>query len=173
MLSSPLGPSPKSLVHCRANSRALRQISLDRPRRIIVLCEQLLTHYFRPQANLRGQWRMSSEQARMTNAESRRLYEMKAEVLHALAHPIRLAIAETLRDGERCVCEIAQAVGAERSNVSRHLAVMVKSGLLTSRKEGLMVYYALRCPCILEFFSCVETVLRDRLSETRATLKNL
>jgi len=108
-----------------------------------------------------------------TNAENKRLYRMKAEVLHALAHPIRLAIADTLRDGERCVCEVAQAVGAERSNVSRHLGVMVNSGLLTSRKEGLMVYYALRCPCILEFFSCVETVLRDRLTEDRAVLRRL
>ena len=102
-----------------------------------------------------------------------RLYRMKAEVLKALAHPIRLAIIDALRGGERCVCEIAEQVHAERSNVSRHLAVMVRAGVLASRKEGLMVYYALRTPCVLEFFSCVEKVLKQRLAETGAALKAL
>ena len=102
-----------------------------------------------------------------------RLYRMKAEILKALAHPIRLAILETLRGGERCVHEIADEVKAERSNVSRHLSVMAKAGVLTSRKEGLMVYYGLRTPCMLDFFSCVENVLRQRLRESSALLKTL
>jgi ArsR family transcriptional regulator len=100
-----------------------------------------------------------------------RLYEMKAEVLKALSHPIRLKILDAIRDGERCVSEIAEQVNSERSNVSRHLSVMANAGVLTSRKEGLMVYYQLRTPCILEFFSCVENVLREQLRENDALLK--
>ena len=57
-----------------------------------------------------------------------RLYELQAEVIQAAGHPIRLAILEFLQDGERCVCDIAAAVGAGRSNVSRHLAVLLKAG---------------------------------------------
>ena len=105
--------------------------------------------------------------------ESKRLYEMKAEVMKAVAHPIRLAILDTLRDGEKCVCKITEAVEAERSNVSRHLAVMVKAGLLTSRKEGLMVYYGLRAPCVLNFLGCVVGVLREQLEANNAVLDRL
>jgi DNA-binding transcriptional ArsR family regulator len=106
-------------------------------------------------------------------ASTRQLYRIKARVFGALAHPIRLAIADSLRDGELCVCEIAKAVAAERSNVSRHLALMVGAGVLRSHKEGLMVYYSLRCPCILEFLSCVESVLREQLEENKALLSSL
>ena len=102
-----------------------------------------------------------------------RLYRLKADVLKAVAHPIRLAIVETLREGERCVCDITEAVSAERSNVSRHLSVMVRAGVLTSRKEGLKVFYRLRAPCILNFFACVEGVLREQLKEDTATLRRL
>ena len=98
------------------------------------------------------------------------LYRMKAEVARALAHPIRLAVLDVLDEGERCVCEIAEQVGSERSNASRHLSVMVKAGVLSSRKDGLQVFYAIRCPCILQFFSCVEQVLRQQFEEAAAAL---
>jgi len=101
----------------------------------------------------------------------KRLYEMKAEIIQAAAHPIRLAVIEYLGQGERCVCDIVEHVEAQRSNVSRHLALMLKAGLLESRKEGLNVYYQLRTPCILEFLSCVETVLRDRVERQSALIK--
>jgi DNA-binding transcriptional ArsR family regulator len=105
--------------------------------------------------------------------QTQRLYEMKAEVIKAVAHPIRLAIIDRLREGEVCVCHLAEQVGAERSNVSRHLALMVKAGVLTSRKEGLMVFYRLRTPCIVDFFACVERALRQNLREDAAALTRL
>jgi len=108
-----------------------------------------------------------------TPATTRRLYEMKAEIFKAIGHPIRLAILDRLRDGERCVCEITDLVGAERSNVSRHLAVMVKAGVLSSHKEGLMVYYRLRTPCLLNVFGCVEKALREQIEETQQVLSQL
>ncbi len=107
------------------------------------------------------------------NKARQQLYRMKADLVKAAAHPIRLAIIDCLRGGERCVCEITKEVGAERSNVSRHLAVMTRAGLLDSRKEGLMVFYRLRTPCILDFLSCVERCLRDQLKEDAAILRRL
>lgn len=93
------------------------------------------------------------------------LYERKAEILKALAHPFRVAIVDFLKDGEKCVCEIAEYVGAERSNVSRHLAVMLKAGVLRCRKEGLQVYYELRTPCILSFLNCATQTLKHNVAE--------
>jgi ArsR family transcriptional regulator len=105
--------------------------------------------------------------------DTQKLYEMKADVLKALGHPLRLAVVDFLRDGEQCVCDIAEHVGAERSNVSRHLALMLKAGILDQRKEGLRMMYGLRCRCVLDFFACVEGVLREQLEENAALLKQL
>lgn len=93
------------------------------------------------------------------------IYEMQAQVIGALAHPIRVAIVDLLRDGEVCVCEIAERVGAERSNTSRHLAVMLKAGVLKTRKEGLQVFYSLRTPCILNFLGCATRAIEQNLKE--------
>ncbi len=101
---------------------------------------------------------------------SKRLYAMKAEMIQAAGHPIRLAIIDFLKDGEQCVCDIAEHVGAKRSNVSRHLAVMSRAGVLDSRKDGLRVMYSLKTPCILGFLSCVSDALRERIEGDKAVL---
>ena len=101
------------------------------------------------------------------------LFEKQAQITKALAHPLRIAVVNFLKDGEQCVCNIAEHVGSERSNVSRHLSTMVAAGLLKSRKEGLKVIYELRTPCILEFFSCVTRVLREQAKENENLLKVL
>jgi DNA-binding transcriptional ArsR family regulator len=92
-----------------------------------------------------------------------RILEMKSEIIQAAAHPIRLAIIEYLEGGEQCVCDIVSHVEAQRSNVSRHLALMLKAGVLACRKDGLKVFYQLKTPCILKFLSCVDQALRERI----------
>ena len=86
------------------------------------------------------------------NKAQRELNRMKAELVKAAAHPIRIA---------------------GRPNVSRHLALMTRAGLLDSRKEGLRVYYRLRTPCILDFLGCVDRCLKEQLTITRAALGRL
>jgi ArsR family transcriptional regulator len=105
--------------------------------------------------------------------ETRRLYKLKAEVIAAAGDPIRLAVIDFLRDGEQCVCDIAEQVGANRSNVSRHLAVLLKAGIVSQRKDGLRMMYSLRTPCVLRFAECVEGVLRERAADTNRTLSRL
>ena len=94
---------------------------------------------------------------------------MQADVLKAVAHPVRLQVLDLLRDGERCVCDVAEALGTGRSNASRHLAVLLKAGLAERRKEGLKAFYRLRTSRALRFTECVMAVLRERISrESRA-----
>ena len=107
------------------------------------------------------------------NSQSKKMYKLMADVISAAGHEIRLAILDYLRDGEKCVCEIAEHVEANRSNVSRHLAVMLNAGLVDQRKEGLKMMYSLRTPCILNITKCVTGVLRNREKETRETLGSL
>ncbi len=101
------------------------------------------------------------------------LFEKQAQIAKAIAHPVRIAVLNFLKDGEQCVCDIAEHVGSERSNVSRHLSVMVAAGVLKSRKAGLKVIYELRTPCILEVFSCVSRVLKQQAKDNERLLRAL
>jgi len=94
-------------------------------------------------------------------------------IAKAVSHPLRIAVIEYLKDGEQCVCDIAAYVGSERSNVSRHLSVMVNAGVLSYRKEGLKVFYSLKTPCIIDFFTCVTRVLKQQARENEQLLASL
>ena len=109
----------------------------------------------------------------MLSSRQKLLFGKQAEIAKAIAHPLRIAIVNFLKDGEQCVCDIAEHIGAERSNVSRHLSVMVNAGLLEYRKEGLKVIYRLKCKCIVDFFSCVSSVLRQQVMDNEKLLKVL
>ena len=106
----------------------------------------------------------------MLSRKKELLFQKQAEIAKAIAHPLRIAILDFLKDGEQCVCDIAEYVGSERSNVSRHLSVMVNAGVLEHRKEGLKVIYKLRTPCILECFACITASLKQQIKESRKLL---
>ena len=65
----------------------------------------------------------------MVKAEKQLLFEKQAEIVKSVAHPLRIAILDFLKNGQQCVCDIAKHIGSERSNVSRHLSVMVKDAV--------------------------------------------
>jgi ArsR family transcriptional regulator len=79
------------------------------------------------------------------------MHEAQAELLQAVGQATRLRILEVLADGERCVCDIQAAVREQQSNVSKHLAVLRRSGILTARREGGRVIYRIRNGRIPEF----------------------
>ena len=87
-------------------------------------------------------------------------YRKRARIIKAMGHPSRLMMLEALANGERCVCDLREMVGADFSTVSKHLSLMKKAGLVLDRKEGLKVHYRLRVPCVLDFMGCVEAVLK-------------
>jgi ArsR family transcriptional regulator len=64
-----------------------------------------------------------------------------ADAFDALAHPSRLEILNILREGEACVCHIQALLNQRQAYISQHLNVLRSAGLVTSRKEGLRVYY--------------------------------
>jgi len=109
----------------------------------------------------------------MPDSKKRLLFQKQAQVAQAIGHPLRLEIIDFLKDGEQCVCDIAEHIGAERSNVSRHLSLMVAAGVLEHRKVGLKVIYRLKCPCILDFFECMSGVLKEQAKESRKLLAEL
>jgi len=65
------------------------------------------------------------------------------ELLKALAHPVRLRILALLRDGELCVCQVAEVLQLAPSTVSEHLTDLRRAGLVQERKVGRWVHVAL------------------------------
>ena len=98
----------------------------------------------------------------LNGKDRRELFEQRAEIMRALAHPSRLMMVDELSRGERCVCELTQMVGDDVSTVSKHLSVLKNAGIVTDKKRGAQVFYTLRVPCILNFFSCVNSVLKAK-----------
>ncbi len=105
----------------------------------------------------------------MAHNENERL-RLKAEVFKAMGHPLRLGVIELLQGGEKCVCEIVEEVGTEISNVSKHLSVLKKAGIVADRRDGLKIMYRLTMPCALDFSRCVENVVIKRLDEQRSAM---
>ena len=69
------------------------------------------------------------------------LLQRIAEVLKAMADPTRLKILHSLHHGERCVSDILEVVGGSQANVSKHLSVLRRAGLVDCRRDGLNVFY--------------------------------
>jgi ArsR family transcriptional regulator, arsenate/arsenite/antimonite-responsive transcriptional repressor len=72
------------------------------------------------------------------------------DVFHALSDETRLAVVEMLRGGERCVCDLQDALDAAQSRLSFHLKVLKDAGLVTDRKEGRWSYYSLNTERLAE-----------------------
>ncbi len=102
-----------------------------------------------------------------------KILEMKAEILKILAQPTRLKILETLRNGEKCICEIVPAINGEQSNVSRHISLMEKAHLVTTRKEGVRVMVKVKSPEIFEILDMVRTILRKQMKEQERILSRI
>jgi ArsR family transcriptional regulator len=105
------------------------------------------------------------------DAKTQARFDARARVLKALAHPTRLFIVEELSHGARCVCELTEMVGADMSTVSKHLAILRSARIVVDAKRGNQVFYALRCPCVTDFFGCVEGVLKARAAEQAALIR--
>ncbi|NCO69633.1 MAG: winged helix-turn-helix transcriptional regulator [Acidobacteria bacterium] len=73
--------------------------------------------------------------------ESEQLLERIADRLKAMADPMRLRILHALQQGERCVNDILAEVGGSQANVSKHLSVLRRAGLVDCRRDGVNVYY--------------------------------
>ncbi|OGF46098.1 MAG: hypothetical protein A2452_01525 [Candidatus Firestonebacteria bacterium RIFOXYC2_FULL_39_67] len=96
-----------------------------------------------------------------------KIYHLHADILKALAHPIRIKIVEFLAGGEQCVCKIVPVAGGERTGVSKHLAILTKAGILSSRKKGLFVCYSLKIKSVCNFLTCCENVIAEQFKEKK------
>src|SRR3982075_1330343 len=86
------------------------------------------------------------------------LYEGFAEVAKALANGRRAEIVDLLAQGERSVDEIAEEIGQTVANTSHHLRAMARAGVLTTRRDGTRIFYALASDRVAELWAALRGV---------------
>jgi ArsR family transcriptional regulator len=89
--------------------------------------------------------------------------EMTAEVLKAMAHPVRLGVIELLAGGEKTCTELFEQLGCSQSLMSQQLKILCQQRLVSIRKEGTQKYCALQNPDFLKLFDCMSKHLRTFL----------
>ena len=94
----------------------------------------------------------------------KRIFQMHAEICKTLSNPIRLEILSRLRDGKKSVNEIASLTGVRQATVSQHLAVLRQRGVVSTRREGINVYYDVANPKITRACDLMREVLFEHIA---------
>jgi DNA-binding transcriptional ArsR family regulator len=101
------------------------------------------------------------------------LRRFKADIFQALAHPTRIAILELLSPGELSAGTLIEKLDMEQANVSQHLAVLRAKQLVSNRKVGNQVFYAVRDPIIIEVLNLMRTYFHGHLKEASGMLDEI
>jgi len=101
------------------------------------------------------------------------VFKLKADFLKALAHPLRLAIIEHLKNGEKSVGQLVKALAVEQSGISKHLSILRQVGILHSRQEKVTVFYAVRDVDIFKVLRPITDILGKKLRESEKILTHL
>ena len=96
--------------------------------------------------------------------------EIRARVIKAMAHPVRLMVIDCLKEGERSFSALFDLFRLDKSTVSKHLLILKEAGIVSSRKEGLDMIYRLEVPCVTDFFSCVTAVIESNVKKQQVCL---
>ena len=99
----------------------------------------------------------------------KRIFQLHAELCKTLANPIRLEILSLLRDGKKSVSELAVLTGVRQATVSQHLAVLRQRGVVSTRREGINVYYDVANPKVT--IAC--DIIREVLFEYITSMKEM
>lgn len=101
------------------------------------------------------------------------VFKIKADFFSALAHPLRLAIIEYLKDKESSVGQMVRALDIEQSSLSKHLAILRLAGIVRSRQEKVTVFYSIRDHAVFKVLMPVSEMLRKKFRESQKVLAHL
>ncbi|MEU2779541.1 metalloregulator ArsR/SmtB family transcription factor [Streptomyces sp. NPDC007162] len=101
------------------------------------------------------------------------LYQAKAEFFRMLGHPVRIRVLELLQDGPMPVRDLLAAIEVEPSGLSQHLAVLRRSGIVRSAREGSTVVYELAGGDVADLMTAARRILTEMLAERNELLVEL
>ncbi len=99
-------------------------------------------------------------------------YNIHSDVCKTLANPKRQEILDNLREKEMTVNEIVGKTGISQANLSQHLAILRTKGIVTTRRDGINVYYSIANPKIIQAFDLISQVLDESLVNQTKTVKD-
>ena len=103
----------------------------------------------------------------------KKIFELHADVCKALGHALRIEVIDLLQDKELCFTDILEITGGLKSNLSQHLSVMTKKGILSMRKEGQCNYYSLSSEKVAQACRLMREVLVDNLKKQKEILDKI
>lgn len=103
-------------------------------------------------------------------AGNERMTEIVARRFRALGEPYRLRLLQVLETGEKTVGELVAALGGNQPNTSKHLQILYSAGVLSRRREGTSIRYAISDPVVLKL---CELVCKGAASRSRAEFEEL
>lgn len=101
------------------------------------------------------------------------LQRFKAEFFKALAHPLRVKILESLREGDKNVNELNAQFEIENSAVSQQLSVLRAKNIVVGKKEGNKVTYTVKDPLVFQLLDVAKSIFNNHLIETIDLLKQI
>jgi ArsR family transcriptional regulator len=101
------------------------------------------------------------------------LYQAKAEFFRMLGHPVRIRVLELLQDGPMPVRELLAEIEVEPASLSQQLAVLRRSGIVSSRREGSTVVYALASGDVADLMGAARRILTEMLAGKNELLAEL
>ncbi|MCK9398476.1 MAG: metalloregulator ArsR/SmtB family transcription factor [Bacteroidales bacterium] len=103
----------------------------------------------------------------------KKIFELHADVCKALGHPLRIEVIDLLQENELCFSDILEVTGGLKSNLSQHLSIMTKKGILKMRRDGQCNYYSLSTKKVAQACQLMREVLIDNLNKHKELLENL
>lgn len=101
------------------------------------------------------------------------IFQLHAEVCKTLANPKRLEILNLLRNKELNVSDLVDLTGLPKANISQHLAVMRRSGILETRRDGLNIYYRISSSKVTQACELMREVLLQQISKKHKILNKV
>ena len=90
---------------------------------------------------------------------------MQCEICKALAHPLRLAIVDRLNAGETAASDLIADLEISKANLSKHISLLMRNGIVESRRHGRKLFYNLADPEIHKACAMMRSILYRRLKE--------
>ena len=100
-----------------------------------------------------------------------KMFQMHAEVCKSMANPTRLRIMNLLREGEKSVEELRGRLGLPKANLSQHLSVLRHRRIVSTRRDGLNIYYKVANPKMIRACDILREVLFEQLREGGQLMK--
>jgi ArsR family transcriptional regulator len=98
-------------------------------------------------------------------------FHLHSEICKTLANPKRQEILDNLRQKDMTVNQLVKKTGISQANLSQHLAILRTSGIVSTHREGINVYYSISNPKIIKAFDLISEVLEETLSSQSKTIK--